>query len=528
MRNMPLKAGITERFSRKQIHGIIYGPQMLAFVPAIMLGAFWLGGEAALLVAALIFPAVIAAIGVPDPQSDNGKHPGSNPLVSAGRNGHSAGVGQREIIETALDVVLQNRPKTGQTTAAIVLELDDYTALVGRLGHKACDDILQKSHERLCGTLRENDTVCRLDGAIFAIALGPVRRADLESLIQISSRLQAAISEPISLNATTVYISASVGFCLGSRSPEASGSAMLEAAELALEEAQLNGPAALRAYSGEMQQKAQKKHALIKEVSAALEEGQIVPWFQPQISTDTGQVTGFEALARWQHPQHGMVSPGDFLPAIEQAGLSERLSEIILYHSLKALTKWEKDGFFVPQVGVNFSSAELRNPNLVDKIRWELDRFDLAPQRLAVEILETVVTKTDDDIITRNIANLAKLGCAIDLDDFGTGHASISNIRRFAVGRIKIDRSFVMKVDTDPEQQRMVSAILTMAEQLDIETLGEGVETVGEHAMLAQLGCGHIQGFGLSRPLPFDQTIDWMAQHNEKLARTPKIGDCFE
>ena len=139
----------------------------------------------------------------------------------------------------------------------------------------------------------------------------------------------------------------------------------------------------------------------------------------------------------------------------------------------------------------------------------DLDRFDLTPERLTVEVLETVIADMGDDIITRNIAGLATLGCAIDLDDFGTGHASIANIRRFAVGRIKIDRSFIMKVDTDPEQQRMVSAILTMAEQLGLETLGEGVETVGEHAMLAQLGCGHIQGYGLARPMPFEDTLDW-------------------
>ena len=509
---MSLRAVVLDRFSRQNIRSIIYGPQALAFIPAITLACFWLGGETALVVAALIIPAFIAFVGSPDEISSPKK------LLK------TAGLGLRESIETALDQVLKSSSDTRHTTAAIVVELDDFNTLVTRLGHKACNDILQKSSDRLRGVLRDQDQLCCLDGAKFAIALAPVHRADLETLIQISARLQTAITEPLSLNATTVYISCSVGFCLKSCTPANTGESMLEAAELALADAQLNGPAAIRSYSKEMQNKAKAKSALIEEVSAALEEGQIEPWFQPQISTDTGEVTGFEALARWNHPQQGMISPGDFLPAIEQAGLSERLSEVILYHSLTSLKMWDKNGFFVPKVGVNFSSAELRNPKLVDKIRWELDRFDLGPERLAIEILETVVAKTDDDIITRNIADLAKLGCAIDLDDFGTGHAAIANIRRFAVGRIKIDRSFVMKVDTDPEQQRMVSAILTMAEQLDLETLGEGVETVGEHAMLAQLGCGHIQGFGLARPMPFDNTMAWMQQHNEKLAKTPKIG----
>ncbi|MGI9368944.1 MAG: EAL domain-containing protein, partial [Ruegeria sp.] len=156
--------------------------------------------------------------------------------------------------------------------------------------------------------------------------------------------------------------------------------------------------------------------------------------------------------------------------------------------------------------------------------KWELDEFDLSPGRLSVEVLETVFSNQPDDIITRNIACLADLGCCIDLDDFGTGHASIASIKRFDVTRIKIDRSFVAKADKDPRQQQMVGAILTMAEQLGLETLGEGVETQGEHALLAQLGCDHVQGFGIGKPMPLEKTVDWISQHRKKLEDTPKIG----
>jgi EAL domain-containing protein (putative c-di-GMP-specific phosphodiesterase class I) len=127
-------------------------------------------------------------------------------------------------------------------------------------------------------------------------------------------------------------------------------------------------------------------------------------------------------------------------------------------------------------------------------------------------------------MVTRNIAGLVELGCRIDLDDFGTGQASIAAIRRFSVSRIKIDRSFVSKADSDPEQQKLIGAILSMAEQLDLETLAEGVETVGEHALLAQLGCHHVQGFGIARPMPFEQTIDWVRAHRTKLRAAPRIG----
>ncbi|WP_349237603.1 EAL domain-containing protein [Sulfitobacter sp. 15WGC] len=201
----------------------------------------------------------------------------------------------------------------------------------------------------------------------------------------------------------------------------------------------------------------------------------------------------------------------------------ERLAEVMMYHAFAALKAWDGSGTVVPQIGVNFAGGELANPRLIDKITWELDRFDLSPDRLAIEVLETVVASTADDVITRNINALRKLGCRIDLDDFGTGHASIASIRRFSVSRIKIDRSFVMKADRDPDQQRMISAILTMAERLGIETLAEGVETVGEHVLLAQLGCDHVQGFGIARPMPFEQTLDWIARHNAKLQDVPRI-----
>ena len=504
--------GNANNSSRQVIRAVFSGPQALAFVPAITLGSFWIGGEAALLGIAIILPIIIAALGGIGETS-----------LSQSQDGLT-GLGLRESVEDSLERTLQSSQHSGHTTAGIVLALDDYDALIKRLGHKTCDDVLRRTGDRLRDVMRDHDVIARLDGATFAIALAPVQRADLETLIQISNRIQSAVSEPISHNKTVVYVSCSVGFCLSSRAPSSTGEAILEAAEHALTEAQANGTSTIRGYTAQMQSKSKAKHILLDEVGIALENGQIIPWFQPQVSTDTGEITGFEALARWCHPERGMIPPSDFLPAIEQAGLYERLGEVMTYQSLTSLKKWDEAGAMVPMIAVNFSSAELRNPNLVDKVRWELDRFDLTPNRLTIEVLEHVVANAGDEVITHNIAGLATLGCAIDLDDFGVGHASIASIRQFAIGRIKIDRSFITKVDIDSEQQRMVSAILTMAEQLNIETLGEGVETVGEHAMLAQLGCGHIQGFGLARPMPFADTLEWMQKHRGKLAKAPKIG----
>jgi diguanylate cyclase (GGDEF)-like protein len=497
----------------RRLQTLLSGQHTLAFLPAICLGAYWLGGETTLIVTALGLPALLALTNIIS-------------LPAARDNGTDGvtGLPLRPSVINLIDQTLDAQHKTGRTTACLTIAIDDFRGLEASFGNDAAQDILKTSARRICVALRDHDIVARLDGPRFAIALAPIRRADLETLIQLSSRIQAALSEPLSIDATKVYVTASIGFCLPARAPGQSGAAFLDAAEAALVEAKLSGFGSIRAFTPGAIQTTLDRGAALADVGDALENGEIVPWFQPQISTNTGEISGMEALARWTHPEKGVIPPAEFLPAIEENGLIERLGEIILYHSFSALQAWDKAGFDVPTISVNFSATELSNPKLVDKIRWELDRFEFAPSRLTIEILETVIASSDNGIITRNIAALSQLGCGIDLDDFGTGHASIANIRRFAVKRIKIDKSYVRRCDIDRNQQDMLAAILTMAERINLQTLTEGVETIGEHAMLAQLGCDHVQGFSISRPLAFDKTLDWMDAHRQKMTQTPQIG----
>lgn len=507
-------------FSAKLSHSLrgfatlLRRPEMVLFLPALTLAAFWWGGERVLVLTALATPllfAVAAAFHFGD---------GPGPVLPDAL----AGLGLRPQIVAALDEMLKDAPITGRSTACLVVQFDDIDQILDRYGRAAQTEVLARSAERLCSALRTGDMVARLEGGGLAVALAPVRRLDLESVVQLAARLQSTISVPISLNAARLYVTGSVGFCLGDRTPEPRGKALLDAAQIAADEATRHGPGAIRAYAPDMARHRADRDALREELEIALDEGQIRAHYQPQISTDTLAITGFEALARWHHPSRGIIPPAEFLPMIDDAGLSERLGEVMLFNALTALNRWDKAGLSVPTVAVNFSGAELRNPKLAEKLKWELDRFGLEPKRLSVEILEHVVAETDNDVIVSNIAALSRLGCGIDLDDFGTGHASITSIRRFAVRRIKIDRSFVTKVDEDREQQKMVAAILSMAERLGLETLAEGVETPGEHAMLAQLGCGDVQGFGIARPMPVDETLAWIERHRARQPGTMRIG----
>lgn len=507
--NTHIGLGIT----RKRLFALLTSPPALAFVPAFSLAAYWFGGEGALLVVASLLPALY--------------------LVSGGMGGHFGHLNRPDHIKSGL---LSRAPMSdhcksvwteasdhGLQSCAYVLEVEDFSGLVERYGPAAGDTIVKRIGERLAGVIRDDDVVGQIGDARFAVCASPTRQLSLELCIQLASRIQVAAEEPISIDGTVVYCDVCIGFCQHSRTPENKSSTWLEAACIALQSAQARGASSIRAYSDQMHQERKNRQTLSEDVTAALESGEIVPWFQPQICTDTGRITGVEALARWVHPVRGVIPPATFLPAIESANLLERLAEVMMYHSFRALKQWDAAGIDVPQVGVNFAGSELSNPRLLEKIKWDLDRFELSPERLAVEVLETVVASAPDDIITRNINALGELGCRIDLDDFGTGNASIASIRRFAVSRIKIDRSFVMKADRDPDQQRMISAILTMAERLEVETLAEGVETVGEHVLLAQLGCDHVQGFGIARPMPFAQMADWINAHNAKKVEVPEI-----
>ena len=505
--------GALRRF-RRQVFEIVAGPPVLAFLPALTLGAFWLGGETALVSAALGLPLLFAVSGAFGRWPVTATHPRDSVTGLLLRSGFDAMVNQ----------IYQETESSGLKSACFLIELDEFKDLSRRHGRAASDIVAQRTGERIVAAVRDGDVVARLGDSRFAVCLTPVRQLDLELCIQLAGRIQAAIEDAVPLDGMSVYTTCSVGFCLRSRAPGSSGDEWQDAAAAALVNAQQSGSSGIRSYSADIHRRARAQCDLREEAASALENGQIQAWFQPQISTDTGKITGFEALARWLHPEHGLIPPDLFLPAMEEAGLIERLGQVMLFQSLTALKAWDGAGTHVPRIGVNFASDELRNPALVDRVNWELDRFDLTPDRISVEVLESVVTDNPDDTVARNIAGLNELGCRIDLDDFGTGHASIASIRRFNVSRIKIDRSFVMKADRDPEQQRLIGAILTMAERLELETLAEGVETVGEHALLAQLGCDHVQGFGIGRPMPFEQTLDWIATHEAKLQDAPRIG----
>ena len=378
-------------------------------------------------------------------------------------------------------------------------------------------DVKAQVVENLRTALRKDDLIVSGDVTDFIICLARVRAPQRETVTKLARRLQASVDTPVIRLDQPVFPTLTIGIATSRHAETADGAGLVEAAETAHETAGARGSGAIcdNGNAGLGGQSADGE--LVAEVARALENGQITAWYQPQLSTDTGEISGMEALARWEHPVRGVISPASFLPLIERAGLSQRLAQVVMTHALSALRTWDRAGLDIPGVGVNFSADELQNPHLTDFIRWELDRFELAPDRLVIEVLESVISEGHDDAVARNLRDISGLGCRIDLDDFGTGFTSIINIRRFNVSRIKIDRRLVTGVDREQDQRDLVAALLAMSDHLKVDTLGEGVETREEHLTLAQLGCGHVQGFAIARPMPLGDTIAWAADHRARI-----------
>lgn len=263
-------------------------------------------------------------------------------------------------------------------------------------------------------------------------------------------------------------------------------------------------------------------HAMADRETAAVDMSRIRAVFQPQLSCHTGAVTGFETLARLDHPVRGLLSPADFLPLLSMAD-QRRLTTVILSLALAAIRHWDAEGHDVPTVSINVGAADLLVPDFADVILWELDRKEIAPSRLVIEVMEDLSPLDMQGVVGRNVERLSAAGCRIDLDDFGTGYASIEALRRLRVGRVKIDRSFVAGCDVDEAQQRMILAILALAERLGVDTLAEGVETAGEHAFVAQMGCSHVQGYAIARPMPLAETAAFLDQCRAQTERLPVL-----
>ena len=413
--------------------------------------------------------------------------------------------------------------------ALFFLDLDNFKNVNDSLGHGVGDLVLQTVAQRLIGTVRNNDLLARLGGDEFAlISYGEdsARRAG-----QLAQRLLDTFLAPCVINNKALQVSCSIGIALAPEhgtEPET----LLKNADMALYAAKSAGRNTYRFYESGMEVKAQQKLHLLNDMRAALEEhastskllhkhftddlvwpqtpisGQFEIFFQPQIKLATQTIVGFEALVRWHHPELGLISPAQFIPLAEESNLIIPLGTWVLVESCKYAAKWPNNW----RVAVNLSAVQFREGNVIDVVRWALQISRLAPERLELEITESLLIH-DNLAAQQTLTGLRLLGVRIALDDFGTGYSSLAYLRSFPLNKLKIDRSFVSALTQDKSALAIVNAIIQLAEALHLETTAEGIELPSEAEILFRSGCTDAQGFYFGKPMHLQHALDFARQY---------------
>ncbi|HEU0223496.1 MAG TPA: EAL domain-containing protein [Paracoccaceae bacterium] len=397
----------------------------------------------------------------------------------------------------------------GRSIAVAHVDLDRFKAVNDLEGHGAGDAVLRRVAEILRAETRASDLVARVGGDEFVIVLPDLRReADLTVMAE---RIIGRLAEPIPVGMGRAEIGASIGIAIsepGRNTPEG----LLTDADFALNTSKRAGRGRLVHFTAAMREAKLARDRLRDDLRHAVEEGRIIALYQPQIDLRTDALAGFEALLRWDHPEFGMLPPGRFIEIAEDAGLIDHIGQCVIAQALDALAGWTRAGLEVPRVSLNLSSKEIRDPRFIDWLKWQVDQRDLAPERVTLELVETVLVERDDDCVIRNVQALAEHGFGIDLDDFGTGLASMANLLRLKVDRIKIDPRFVQGLRGDPTLARLASTMVAMAHNLGLEVLAEGVEDPAEAEAMRALGCDFAQGYAIARPMDWEAASRWLAR----------------
>ena len=418
------------------------------------------------------------------------------------------GLPNRSLFQDRLEQALALARRDGRKVAVLLLDLDHFKHINDNLGHAAGDRVLVEVAARLRGCARGGDTVARLGGDEFAVIQTQV--ADAEQAAALAQRALAALSGPVVIDGQPVHTGASVGITLF---PDDAGELgeLMKNADLALHRAKALAPGRLEFYASEMTRQAQQRMAVTEGLRRALAEDQFVLHYQPTIRLADGVVIGGEALLRWHRPEQGLVAPAEFIAHAEATGLILALGEWALDRCCTQLAEWARKGHLMVPVWVNVSAAQFRDQALLDKVRASLLGAGVEARMLGLEITESALMP-DVAQATATLNRLVELGVELSIDDFGTGYSSLNYLKKFPVGKLKIDQSFVRDITSNPLDSAIARAIIHLGHSLGMHVLAEGVETTRQANLLSDLGCDEIQGRLVSAPLPADEFVRFVAR----------------
>jgi len=404
----------------------------------------------------------------------------------------------------------------GGQLALMVLDLDRFKFINDSLGHEMGDRLIQQVAVRLLSLVNNYDHVARLGGDEFAILLPRITNA--EEAAAYAQRLLDIFAQPFRVAGQELYVTTSVGISLyPDHGPDPES--LLCQAENALDRAKENrNHYAL--YSEVMGARSPERIFLEQHLRKALNKGELLVHYQPQISLKTGRVMGAEALVRWQHPELGLVSPAKFIPLAEDTGLIIPITEWVLQEVCEQSCRWQRQGLEPVRVSVNLSGCHFKRQNLLTMVTRVLAETGLAPEYLELELTEGILMKKVEETIA-TLARLSDIGVQFAVDDFGTGYSSLSYLHRFPINTLKIDRSFVKDAVQDSDSRAIIKAITTLGHNLDLNVVAEGTETGEQIAFLRAIGCDVAQGFYFSKPLPAEKFATYLSM---PVASLPQMG----
>lgn len=412
------------------------------------------------------------------------------------------GLPNRSLLLDRLELALARSVRTGENVTVMLIDLDGFKDVNDTLGHGVGDELLRVIARRLQQTLRDADSVARLGGDEFVV----VAETSIDALHSgtVSSRILEALREPVSLVGQQISVSGSIGVMVGNAQQDRTidAATLLRKADIAMYRAKSGGRNRIEVFSDEMEDKILRRFAMSEDLQRGLRAGEIVAWFQPIIDIASGQLTSFEALARWIHPEKGIIPPLEFIELAEGSGVVHALGQRILEQAVSQLAQWHGSGLVHSDVSmsVNVSVRQLLAHDYVEVVSQTLARHGLRPQNLHLELTETILA--DRHLATAPLHRLRALGVRVSIDDFGTGYSSLSYLRDLPIDCLKIDRSFVQGLGADRRDSALVGAVVTMALELGLDVVAEGVETAEQFAQLERLGCQQAQGYLFGRPGP--------------------------
>jgi diguanylate cyclase (GGDEF)-like protein/PAS domain S-box-containing protein len=421
------------------------------------------------------------------------------------------GLPNRVTLKDRLERTLAAARRSGTGVAVLSVDLDDFKIVNDTLGHSAGDMLLCEGARRMTEVLREMDTVARVGGDEFTII--QAESNGWQAASAAASRLIDRLTQTIEVGGEKVQCGASIGISLYPEDGQ-NVEELLRHADLALYKAKAKGRNSFCFFVPEMNEEVSKRHLIENQLVQAQHDGSLFLQYQPQVEIKTGRIVGLEALVRWMRPGHGLVNPCDFIPIAERSGLIIDIDRWVLRVACSQARAWSDAGLFSGRIAVNLSAVLLSRAGVVDEIRGMLEETRLPPERLEIEITESVLL-IDTETVAATLAALTDMGIALALDDFGTGYSSLTYLRRLPVQKVKIDRSFVSNVDNDPEDAVITRAIISLGHSLGLSVVAEGVEHRDHMTFLSEGGCDHAQGYFLARPLSSQDCERYLEQINE-------------